>query len=131
MFPGPIVGIGYKAEFITPDRHIKELRFVYDTCFCDFAGTPATSTLLMGEQQTINFSVVSKIGSGIFNDAADSCNTATRMGMVEKDDSFSLNNFVGTISTTDGAQAGPHSVQFETKAGTGQHVLTTTVTFEI
>ena len=110
MFPGPLVGIGYRSNRIYPHKHIEQLRFVYDTCFCDFTGTPADSTLLMGDQQTINFSVVSKIGAGVFNDASDSCNTASAMGMVGKDDTFSLDSFEGSIITTDGALVGPHTV---------------------
>ena len=55
-FPGPLIGVEYKygdtfctgAVLSGCGRQIEGLKFVYDTCYCDFTYTQYTEAVTMG-----------------------------------------------------------------------------------
>lgn len=78
----------------------------------------------MGTTQSIDFKIVSLVGDGIFSVDVDPCYLADTIGMVAKDDSFSLNGLSAKIITTDGDLAGPHTIDLEVSVGSGEYPLT-------
>ena len=58
VFPGPIIGIEYKyGDTIIFGRQIEGLKFIYDTCYCDFTYIQTTTAVTMGQENFIDFTI--------------------------------------------------------------------------
>ena len=74
FFGGPLIGVASAYDEkgplgLTGGNHIKNLKFYYDTCYCDLAFSMPSSTVLMGQTRTVTFNGVSTLGANIFNSA--------------------------------------------------------------
>ena len=74
------------------------VRFYYNDCGCTFSASPASATLLLGESETVAFTLESVQGSGVYPAAADSCLLAT-ITQDTASSAFSLSGTTGTIAT--------------------------------
>ena len=78
---------------------IEDFKFIYDTCYCDLTATPDTATVLMGQEEQIDFTVRSTLGDNVFLHTEDPCTDVTTVSRMTSDNTVTVSGMTGTIET--------------------------------